>query len=213
MLRLIEASQAGRLAGDVVAVISNRPDAPGLAAATAKGVATTHVDHQMYARREAFDAALAECIDQQRPDWLILAGFMRVLTDNFVKHYQGRMLNLHPSLLPLFPGLHTHRKVLEAGYEEHGSSVHFVTPQLDGGPVLAQARIPVHPHDTEASLKQRLDPIEHDLLESSVGYLLQHRVSLRGQAINIDGQPLRAPLHWHPTPDGPGELLTASMVT
>lgn len=130
---------------EVSAVIANRPDAAGLAFAVDHGIVTQVVDHKAHPSREAFDAALAGAIDAHRPDLVVLAGFMRVLTDAFVEHYAGRLLNIHPSLLPSFPGLHTHRKALEAGVRVHGATVHFVTPTLDCGPVVIQAAVPVLP--------------------------------------------------------------------
>jgi phosphoribosylglycinamide formyltransferase-1 len=137
---------------EVSAVIANRPDAEGLAFAVDQGIVTQVVDHKAYPSREAFDAALADAIDAHRPDLVVLAGFMRVLTDAFVTRYAGRLFNIHPSLLPSFPGLHTHRKALEAGVRVHGATVHFVTPTLDCGPVVIQAAVPVLPGDDEAAL-------------------------------------------------------------
>ncbi len=148
---------------DVRAVISNRADAAGLLYAQQAGIHTEVLSHQYYDSREAFDEALQQVIDKHRPDAVVLAGFMRILTPQFVQHYHGRLLNIHPSLLPAFKGLHTHRRALEAGCQEHGASVHFVTEDLDGGPVIAQAKIPVLPDDTEQSLAARVLVEEHRL--------------------------------------------------
>ena len=139
MEALIAARDAGNLPVNIVAVISNRPDAAGLETAAKAGIVTHYIDHKAFAGREAFDAALAECIDGFSPDLVVLAGFMRILTDGFVERYAGRMFNIHPSLLPAFKGLHTHRRVLEEGVRVHGCTVHFVTPELDHGPVIIQA--------------------------------------------------------------------------
>ncbi len=143
MEALIAARAAGALPVDIAAVISNRPEAAGLATAAAVGIAVRCVDHKAFAGREAFDAALAECIDGFAPDLVVLAGFMRILSDDFVHHYAGRLMNIHPSLLPAFPGLHTHRRALAEGVRIHGCTVHFVTPTLDHGPVIIQAAVPV----------------------------------------------------------------------
>ena len=137
----------------VAAVISNRADAAGLKYAAGRGIATAVVAHRDYATREAFDAALARAIDGFRPDLVALAGFMRILTEGFVLRYQGRLLNIHPSLLPAFPGLDTHARALAAGVKLHGCSVHFVTAELDHGPIVIQAAVPVLPHDDEAQLE------------------------------------------------------------
>ena len=195
LARLIEAIEQGRLAAEIVAVVCNRPEAGGVALARQAGIAVELIDHTRFADRTGFDQALARAIAQYRPDWIVLAGFMRVLTGDFVNAHLGRMINLHPSLLPLFPGLHTHQQVLEAGHRQHGSSVHFVTEQLDGGPVLAQARIPIQPADTPDTLKQRLSPIEHQLLEASVRLLCTHQVRLVDGQIELDGTLLDSPLN------------------
>ena len=136
----------------VVAVVASRADAPGLAWAAGQGIATAVVEPRAHADRAAFDAALAAVIDAQAPDWVVLAGFMRILGDDFVRRYAGRMLNIHPSLLPAFPGLQTHRRALEAGCRVAGATVHFVTPTLDHGPIVAQAVVPVRPDDDERTL-------------------------------------------------------------
>ena len=162
------------------AVISNRPDAQGLQFAAAHGIATAVVDHKAFPSREAFDAALSAEIDRHAPDLVVLAGFMRVLTDGFVRHYEGRLLNIHPSLLPSFPGLHTHRRAIEAGVRIHGATVHFVTPTLDCGPVVVQAAVPVLPDDDEARLAARVLQQEHRIYPQAVRWFVEGRLTLSG---------------------------------
>jgi phosphoribosylglycinamide formyltransferase 1 len=156
----------------VVAVISNRPDAAGLAFATQQGIATAVVDHKAHATREAFDAALAQAIDAHAPDLVVMAGFMRVLGAEIVRHYDGRMLNIHPSLLPAFPGLHTHRRAIEAGCKLAGATVHLVTPALDHGPIVIQAAVPVLPGDDEATLSERVLAREHVIYPLAVRWFV-----------------------------------------
>ena len=162
----------------VAAVISNRPQAPGLAFAAAQGIPTVVVDHCTHADRAAFDAALAEAIDAFRADLVVLAGFMRVLTEDFVRHYAGRLLNIHPSLLPAFPGLHTHRRALEAGVRVHGATVHFVTAELDCGPIVIQAAVPVRADDDEATLSARVLAEEHRIYPQAVRWFCEGRLRL-----------------------------------
>ncbi|MGQ9425960.1 phosphoribosylglycinamide formyltransferase [Gilvimarinus sp. F26214L] len=185
---LIDAQQAGQLSGQIVAVVSNRPGVKGLARAQKAGIPTQVVDHRDFRDREAFDKALALALDQYRPDLLVLAGFMRILTPGFVAHYQGRMMNIHPSLLPKYPGLHTHRRALEAGDTHHGVTVHFVTDQLDGGPPIIQARIPVLPGDTEESLQQRVLQQEHRIYPMAVQWFAEGRLHLNGSRCTFDGE-------------------------
>ncbi|NMG77421.1 phosphoribosylglycinamide formyltransferase [Aromatoleum diolicum] len=173
--------RAGLAGARISAVISNRADAKGLEFAAAHGIATAVVDHKAFASREEFDAALAGAIDAHRPDLVVLAGFMRVLTDGFVRHYEGRLLNIHPSLLPAFPGLHTHRRALEAGVRVHGATVHFVTPTLDCGPVVIQAVIPVLPDDDEDSLSARVLKHEHRIYPQAVRWFVEERLSISAQ--------------------------------
>ena len=161
---------------NIKAVISNRPDAGGLITAAQRGVATRVVDHTTHASRETFDAALAEVIDAFAPDFIVLAGFMRVLTAQFVARYSKRMINIHPSLLPAFPGLHTHRQALAAGVKIHGATVHFVTPQLDHGPIIIQAAVPVLPDDDEATLALRVLMQEHRIYPQALKWLAEDRV-------------------------------------
>ncbi len=156
----------------VAAVVSNRPDAGGLAIARAHGIATAVVDHKAFPSREAFDAALAQAIDAHAPALVVLAGFMRILTPGFVARYQGRLLNIHPSLLPAFPGLHTHQRALDAGCRVHGATVHQVTAELDFGPILAQAVVPVLPGDDAAALAARVLTQEHLLYPRAIAGFL-----------------------------------------
>jgi phosphoribosylglycinamide formyltransferase-1 len=185
MEAIVRAQQAQAWPARIAAVISNKPDAAGLAFAQAQGIPTAVVANQAYASREAFDAALQAVIDGFAPDLVVLAGFMRILTAPFVDHYAGRMLNIHPSLLPHFPGLHTHRQALEAGVAEHGATVHFVTPQLDHGPAVIQARMPVSPGNTEASLAQRLLAEEHLIYPQAVRLFVEDRISIENGNVRI----------------------------
>ncbi|MCZ2496176.1 phosphoribosylglycinamide formyltransferase [Xylophilus sp. Kf1] len=163
---------AGRHGARVAAVLSNRPDAPGLAWAREQGIPADSVDHRAYAERQDFEDALAQAIDRHRPQWLVLAGFMRILGAAFVARYAGRLINIHPSLLPAFAGLHTHRRALEAGCRVAGATVHRVTSDLDLGPILGQAVVPVLPGDTAESLAQRVLAQEHQLYPRVLAELL-----------------------------------------
>ena len=174
----MEALLKARLPAEIVAVISNEPAAKGLATAQAQGIATAVVPHRAFADRAAFDAALAAEMDRHQPDWIVLAGFMRVLTEPFVARYLGRMVNIHPSLLPSFPGLHTHQRALDAGVRIHGCTVHFVTPGLDSGPIIIQAAVPVLPDDTEDSLAARVLAQEHRIYPQAVRWLCAAQVQL-----------------------------------
>jgi len=169
----------------VAAVISNRPDAAGLAFAAANGIPATVVDHRDFTTREAFDQALARSIDGFEPDLVMLAGFMRVLTDAFVERYAGRMINVHPSLLPCFPGLKTHQQALDAGVRVHGASVHFVTPTLDHGPIVAQAAVPVMAGDDAAALASRVLAVEHIIYPRAVRWFVEGRLALDGQRVAL----------------------------
>lgn len=179
---------------EVVAVISNRADAYGLERATAAGISTQVLDHKAFPSREAFDQALQVLIDEYAPDYVVLAGFMRILTADLVNHYHGRMINIHPSLLPDYKGTRTHERVLADAKTEHGASVHFVTAELDGGPVIMQVKIPILPHDTPESLAQRLLTQEHRLYPAVVKLLANEQVCLGIQGIELDGQLLTQPL-------------------
>ncbi|MBL0143273.1 MAG: phosphoribosylglycinamide formyltransferase [Betaproteobacteria bacterium] len=164
---------------DFRAVISNRPAAAGIGWAAARGIETRVVDHKAYASREAFDAALAQVVDAFAPDYLFLAGFMRILTAGFINRYPRSILNIHPSLLPLFPGLDTHRRAIEAGVKLHGATVHFVTPALDHGPILVQAAVPVLDADTPEALAGRVLAQEHRIYPQAARWLAQGRVEFR----------------------------------
>ncbi|MDO9074072.1 MAG: phosphoribosylglycinamide formyltransferase [Rubrivivax sp.] len=172
----------------VVAVIANRPQAAGLAWAAAQGIATALVDHKAHASREAFDDALAAAIDAHRPDLVVLAGFMRVLGARFVQRYAGRLLNIHPSLLPAFPGLHTHRRALEAGCKAVGATVHFVTSELDHGPIVMQSVVPVRPGDDEDMLAARVLATEHVIYPLAVRWFVEGKLKVAdGLVTQTDG--------------------------
>jgi phosphoribosylglycinamide formyltransferase-1 len=180
----------------VAAVISNRAGAAGLDYAAARGIATAVVEHRGYATREAFDAALAQAIDAYRPDLVVLAGFMRILSDGFVLRYQGRMLNIHPSLLPAFPGLDTHARALAAGVKLHGATVHFVTAELDHGPIIIQAAVPVLAHDDEAALAARVLAGEHRIYPLAARWFLERKLVIENGVVRVEGdhpQQLYAP--------------------
>jgi phosphoribosylglycinamide formyltransferase-1 len=185
MEAVVRAAQAEQWPARIAAVISNRADALGLAFADEHGIPTAVVANKDYPSREAFDAALQTVIDGYQPDLVVLAGFMRILTPAFTAHYAGRMLNIHPSLLPLFPGLHTHRQALEAGVLEHGATVHFVTAELDHGPVVIQGRIAVLPGDTEESLANRLLAQEHAIYPQAVRLFVEGRLSIENGGVRI----------------------------
>ena len=185
MEALIAARDAGQLPVNIAAVISNRPDAKGLETAARAGITAHFIDHKAFAGREAFDAALAECIDQFNPDLVVLAGFMRILSEGFVRHYAGRLMNIHPSLLPSFPGLHTHQRALEEGVRIHGCTVHFVTPTLDHGPVIIQAAIPVLDGDTEESLAARILVQEHKVYPRAVRWFAEDKLTLENGRVRL----------------------------
>jgi phosphoribosylglycinamide formyltransferase-1 len=179
---LIAAEQRGELGGAISAVISSRADAPGLAIAAAHGIETLIVDHRDFDRRDAFDAALAAAVERGEPDLVVLAGFMRILDSAFVRRFEGRMLNIHPSLLPAYAGLDTHRRALADGARVHGCTVHFVTPDLDHGPIVAQSAVPVREGDDPATLAARVLEAEHRLLPAAV------RAFCEGRLVIADGQ-------------------------
>lgn len=185
MEALIAARDAGQLPVNIAAVISNRPDAKGLETAARAGITAHFIDHKAFAGREAFDAALAECIDQFNPDLVVLAGFMRILSEGFVRHYAGRLMNIHPSLLPSFPGLHTHQRALEEGVRIHGCTVHFVTPTLDHGPVIIQAAIPVLDGDTEESLAARILVQEHKVYPQAIRWFAEDKLTLENGRVRL----------------------------
>lgn len=167
----------------IAAVISNRPDAAGLAFARARGIATAVVDHTRFGSRDAFDGELMRTIDAHAPDVLALAGFMRILTPGFVEHYRGRMVNVHPSLLPAFAGLHTHRRAIEAGCKAAGATVHFVGNEVDHGPIIAQAVVPVLPGDTERTLSERVLEREHVLYPRALRWLVDDLLEVEGRQV------------------------------
>lgn len=172
MRSIIEAAKQNELDIDIAAVISNRPDAAGLQFAHDEGIATAVIDHKKFDSRDSFDQALAAEVDRYQPDFVILAGFMRILTAEFVEHFAGKLINIHPSLLPKFKGLHTHQRAIEAGEKEHGASVHFVTAELDDGPVILQAKVPVLADDNADSLAARVLEQEHLLYPAAIKKLV-----------------------------------------
>ena len=189
----------------ICAVISNRGDAAGLAFAAAHGIATVVVDHKAFAGREAFDAALCEAIEAHRPHLVVLAGFMRVLGDGFVRRFEGCLLNVHPSLLPAFPGLHTHRRALEAGVRVHGATVHFVTPALDCGPVVIQAVVPVLPADDAAALAARVLAQEHRIYPQAVRWFVEGRLTLVGEQVRVRDEAVAQAAWTVPSVESPAE--------
>lgn len=191
---LLDATTRGDLPVDIRAVISNRPAAGGLQFAADAGITTDVIDHTHYADRASFDAALQTCIDGYQPALVILAGFMRILTADFVAHYRGRLVNIHPSLLPAYPGLDTHRRALEAGDQEHGASVHFVTADMDGGPVIMQARVRIEPGDTPEQLAARVLEQEHQLYPAVIRQFASNRLMLDAEGqVRLDGELLSQP--------------------
>lgn len=191
---ILDQAVSGELPVEVAAVVSNRPGVHGLERARQAGVPALELDHKNFADRPEFEAALIETIDRQQPDLVVLAGFMRVLTAGFTEHYRGRLLNIHPSLLPKFRGLHTHERAITAGETEHGASIHFVTAELDGGPVIVQARVPVLPGDDPDALAARVLEQEHRLYPLAIRWFAEQRLRLEGEQVWFDGQPLVEPL-------------------
>lgn len=190
---ILDACANGTVPASAKAVISSRAEARGLRRAAAANVPLHVILAAENTAREDYDAALTAIIERHMPKLVLLAGFMRILSDEFVRHYRGRLLNIHPALLPEYRGLHTHRRVLEAGEREHGCSVHFVTEELDGGPVIAQAKVPVRAGDMEKSLRTRVLQREHALYPLVVRWFAEGRVSLDGNRVLFDGQPLSGP--------------------
>lgn len=169
----------------IAAVISNKPDAPGLAIAKMHGLETLALDQRSYTGREEFDAALAQAIDAHTPDLVVLAGFMRILGEDFVKRYQGKLINVHPSLLPSFPGLHTHKQALKEGVKIHGCTVHFVTAQLDRGPIIIQAAVQIMRDDTEETLAARVLEQEHRIYPEAVRWFIEDRLQLSNNGVDV----------------------------
>lgn len=189
---LIDSTGDGENPARIAAVIANRSDAYGLQRARQAGIATQVLEHADFADRDAFDQALTQAIDSFAPQLVVLAGFMRILTPAFVRHYHGRLLNIHPSLLPRHKGLHTHQRALQAGDAEHGCTVHFVTEELDGGPLVVQAVVPVQSQDTAASLAQRVHTQEHHVYPLAVRWFAEGRLRLGDSGPLLDGNPLPA---------------------
>ncbi len=179
MQALVQKCQQEKWNAEISAVISNRADAAGLMFAKNQGISTAVVDHKDYSDRESYDFALMRIIDSYCPDVIVLAGFMRILTASFVEHYMGRLLNIHPSLLPNFRGLHTHQQAIDAGVRVHGATVHFVTPELDGGPIIAQAVVPVLPDDNEDILADRVLKQEHRIYPRVVRWIINEQVMMQ----------------------------------
>ncbi|GGA22330.1 phosphoribosylglycinamide formyltransferase [Dyella nitratireducens] len=193
---LLAARERSELPVEFVLVASDKADAPVLQFAQSAGVPTTVLDPRGYSDRRAYDVALFDRIGASKPDLLVLAGFMRIIDGEALKPWTGRMINIHPSLLPKYRGLHTHRRALKAGDLEHGASVHYVTAELDGGPVIAQTILPIEAGDNENTLAARLLPLEHQLLPAVVALLAAGRLALSEEGITFDNQPLRKPLRW-----------------
>jgi phosphoribosylglycinamide formyltransferase 1 len=194
---LLAARERGELSVDFVLLASDKADAPALQLAQMAGVPTLLLEPRDYAERRDYDLALFERIAASKPDVLVLAGFMRIIDGDALKPWVGRMINIHPSLLPKYRGLHTHRRALKAGDAEHGASVHYVTAELDGGPVIAQTVLSIETGDDENTLAAKLLPLEHQLLCAVVSYLADDRLALTDHGIALDGEPLRKPLRWH----------------
>ncbi|TGD71170.1 phosphoribosylglycinamide formyltransferase [Mangrovimicrobium sediminis] len=192
MLSFIRACEAGELDAEIAVVLSNRPDAAGLRSAADAGIATRCVDHREFPDRESFDRALVETLQPFTPDAVILAGFMRILTPAFITPFAGKLLNIHPSLLPKYPGLHTHQRALDAGDSEAGVTVHFVTPELDGGPPILQARVPIEPGDSAEQLAARVLEREHVIYPIAARWLLQGRLRLDEKGALLDGERIPA---------------------
>lgn len=190
---LIDAAQAGDLPVTFRAVISNRPGVQGLERARAAGIPTAVLDHTDFPDRGSFDRKLQDLIDGFTPGLVVLAGFMRILTPGFVDHYRGRLINIHPALLPRYPGLDTHRRAIESGDSEHGASVHFVTPEVDGGPVILQAAVPVVPTDTPDTLAARVLAQEHRIFPQAIKWFAEGRLTLLDGVALLDGRPIDAP--------------------
>ncbi|MDR6984750.1 phosphoribosylglycinamide formyltransferase-1 [Rheinheimera pacifica] len=189
---IIDACSSGFIPGKVSAVISNKANAYGLVRANEAGISTQILSHKSYASRDQYDLALTDAIEQHKPDLVILAGFMRILTPAFVQHFNGRLLNIHPSLLPKYQGLTTHQRAIDAGDSEHGCSVHFVTEQLDGGPVILQAKVPVFADDDAQGLAERVHEQEHRIYPLVVRWFCQNRLQQHSDQAWLDGNLLAA---------------------
>ena len=187
---IMDARKHGSLDVEIAVVFSNRANAAGLERASQAGIPTATLDHRDYPSREEFDQAMIDLLTPYSPDTVVLAGFMRILSSVFVRHYAGRLINIHPSLLPKYRGLNTHARALEAGDSEHGCSIHFVTEELDGGPLIAQAPISVQTNDTVDSLSKRVQQREHRLYPQVLQWRAQNRLELTDNGVLLDGKPL-----------------------
>lgn len=194
MLAIAERAASGALPVEIRAVISDKAEAAGLASAAALNIPTRSLSPREFADRASYDQALAALIESFQPKLLVLAGFMRILSPGFIATFANRVLNIHPSLLPLYRGLHTHRRALEAGDSLHGCSVHFVTEELDGGPLVIQAQVKVRPDDSESSLSARVQQQEHSIYSQAIDWFARGRLQLREQRAWLDGRPLEAPV-------------------
>lgn len=183
---IIDACATKHINGNIVAVISNKPDVYALKRAKNSHIPTHVINHKDYLSREAFDQVVAKQIDVYQPDLIVLAGYMRILTPEFVKHYVGKMLNIHPSLLPKYPGLHTHKRAIEAGDQEHGTTVHFVTEELDGGPIILQAKVPIFADDTEQDVIDRVLVQEHQIYPLVIKWFCDNRLSMQQGKAYLD---------------------------
>ncbi|MGL6262652.1 phosphoribosylglycinamide formyltransferase [Aeromonas jandaei] len=187
---ILDHCASGKIAGEVVGVISNKADAYGLIRAQEAGVATTTLSQQQFANREEYDAALLALMADYQPDLVVLAGFMRILSPQLVRHFAGRMINIHPSLLPKYQGLHTHQRAIDAGDSEHGASVHFVTEELDGGPVILQASVPIFEGDEADEVAARVQVQEHSIYPLVVQWFCEGRLQMRDGSAFLDGKQL-----------------------
>ncbi|XID75522.1 phosphoribosylglycinamide formyltransferase [Alkanindiges sp. WGS2144] len=193
---MIDAVQKGRIQAELMGVISNVPDAYALQRAKNAGIRQLVIDHRQFADREAFEAEVIQALQSWQVDMIVLAGFMRVLSANFVNRFSGQLINIHPSLLPAYKGLHTHQRVLNTGDKFHGCTVHFVTPELDSGAAIAQSVLQVNSHDTVESLKARVHVLEHQLYPKIMGWIAAGRVALLGKKAYLDGQLLQEPVRF-----------------
>jgi phosphoribosylglycinamide formyltransferase-1 len=189
---LIDAVEKQEFEAEIATVISNKADVKGLERAQNANIPTSVIAHQHYPERTSFDARLSQEIDKHQPDLIVLAGFMRILTADFVKRYEGRLINIHPSLLPKYPGLHTHQRALDAGDNEHGVTVHFVTAELDSGPNIVQAKVNIFESDTAETLAKRVLTQEHIIYPIAVKWFLEGRLQMRDHTAYLDNEPLPA---------------------
>lgn len=191
--QFIDHIETGDIDAEIAAVISNRPDAYGLQRAEKAGIPTVVLDHKQFIDRQSFDQSLAQIIDSFTPDLIILAGFMRILSDAFVTHFSNKLINIHPSLLPKYKGLHTHRRALENGDQEHGASVHFVIPELDAGTVILQGKVPIKADDSEDSLAERVHKIEHIIYPKAVKWLANGDLKVKDNILFLKGEKITSP--------------------